>query len=49
VLDESLRARGLNLSELQTGRDHADPEHRHHHQPEPRERPQPRFRLEENR
>ena len=49
VLDESLRARGLNLAELQTGRDHAEPERRHHQQPEPRERPQPRFRLEENR
>jgi len=50
VLDESLRARGLNLAELQTGRDHAEPERRpHHQQNEPRERPQPRFRLEENR
>lgn len=49
VLDEALRARGLNLAELQTGRDHAEPERRPHQQPEPREKPQPRFRLEENR
>ena len=47
VLDDAMRARGLNLAELQTGRDPAQPE-RHHHRQEERERPQPRFRLEEN-
>ena len=49
VLDDAMRARGLHLADLQTGRDNADPRRPPR---EPRERPederaQPRFNLED--
>jgi hypothetical protein len=49
VLDEAMRARGLNLAELQTSHDPSPHERQQTPRPQPeRERAQPRFRLEEN-